>query len=68
MSKNFDANLDEPLISELVSLFPQITPRDVKMLLRLTLRVARSRSEPLNADLFRRNAMFRGINAKDCEK
>jgi len=68
MSENFDAGLQAPLITELVRLFPQITPRDVKMLLRLTLRVAKSRSEPLNADLFRRNAMFRGINAKDCEK
>lgn len=68
MSENFDAGLDAPLISELVALFPQITPRDVKMLLRLTLRVARSRGEPLSAGLFRRNAMFRGINAKGCEK
>lgn len=68
MSENFDAGLDAQLIAELVYLFPQITPRDVKMLLRLTMRVARSRGEPLSADLFRRNAMFRGINAKVCEK
>jgi len=68
MSENFEAGLEEGLIAELVALFPQITPRDVKMLLRLTLRVARARGEPLTADLFRRNAMFRGINAKDCEK
>lgn len=68
MSGNFEAGLEEGLITELVALFPQITPRDVKMLLRLTLRVARSRGEPLSAELFRRNAMFRGINAKDCEK
>ncbi len=68
MSENFEAGLEEGLITELVALFPQITPRDVKMLLRLTLRVARSRGEPLSADLFRRNAMFRGINARTCEK
>ena len=68
MSENFNAGLPEALIGELVALFPQITPRDVKMLLRLTLRVARARGEPLTADLFRRNAMFRGINAKSCEK
>ena len=63
MSQNFEAGLNETLIAELVALFPRITPRDVKMLLRLTLRVARARGEPLTADLFRRNAMFRGINA-----
>jgi len=68
MSGNFEAGLEEGLIAELVALFPQITPRDVKMLLRLTLRVARARGEPLSAELFRRNAMFRGINAKVGEK
>lgn len=64
MSENFEANLDEKLIAELIAAFPDITPRDVKMLLRLTLRVSQARGEPLSLDLFRKNAMFRGINAR----
>jgi hypothetical protein len=53
--------LEPALIAQLVAAFPTITPRDIKMLLRLALRVAAARSEQLDLELFRRCAMFRGI-------
>jgi len=56
------AALPNPLIDQLVALFPQITPRDIKMLLRLTLRAAQAKHQgALSLDLFRRCAMFRAI-------
>lgn len=61
MAKNFDAKLDDSLIEQLLDLFPGIAPRDVKMLLRLVLKVARKRDLPLDIDLFRRTAMFRAV-------
>ena len=43
--------------------FPEIAPREIKMLLRLALRVAAHRNAPLTFDVFRRVAMFRGLHA-----
>lgn len=62
MAENFEVDLGDGLIAELVAAYPRIAPRDVKMLLRLTVRVATSRGAPLDIDLFRQCAMFRGIN------
>lgn len=64
MSRNFKANLSDDLIADLVEAFPQATGRDIKMLLRLTLRVSMGKDKPLDLDLFRQCAMFRGMNAK----
>lgn len=61
MSDNFEAGLSDELIAELVEAFNMISSRDIKMLLRLTLRVANAKNEPLSRDLFRKCAMFRGI-------
>lgn len=58
-----DVNLGEDLISELVEAFPQAAPRDVKMLLRLVLRVSRAHGKPLDLDLFKRYAVFRSMPA-----
>lgn len=44
MAGQYGTNLNDTLIGELVELFPQIAPRDIKMLLRLSLRVAQSRA------------------------
>lgn len=65
MSDNFEACLDEEMIATLVELFPRIAPRDVKMLLRLTMRVASGKRQSLDADLFRQCAIFRGIKIKE---
>lgn len=53
------------LLGKLAVLFPTIAPRDIKMLLRLALRVSVSRDEPLTTDLFRRVAMFRAVKVAE---
>ena len=61
MSDQFEAGLNGGLIDELAKAFPAASPRDIKMLLRLVLRVAKGHKEPLSLDLFRRCAMFRAV-------
>lgn len=65
MATQYQAPLSDELIAELVALFPEIAPRDTKMLLRLALRVAAAHKEPLTLATFRRCAMFRAIKMKD---
>lgn len=55
---------DELLVA-LTELFPSIAPRDIKMLLRLVLRVATAQEVELTPDLFRRIAMFRAVHISD---
>lgn len=61
MADNFEAEIDRTFIEELVELFPEASPRDIKMLMRLTLRMSASKEAELTADLFRQCAMFRGM-------
>ena len=61
MTDQFEVKLSYEIIGKLVLLFPTITPRDVKMLLRLALRVSISQKAPLDLEIFRRCAMFRAI-------
>lgn len=61
LAQQFNALLDERLLDGLLVLFPAIAPRDIKMLLRLALRMSASRNLPLSLDLFRQCAMFRAI-------
>ncbi|RAR49539.1 UNVERIFIED_CONTAM: ATPase family protein associated with various cellular activities (AAA) [Acidovorax defluvii] len=64
MATQFKADLSLDLIAQLVDLFPGIAPRDIKMLLRLALRVSKAHGEPLDVATFRRCAMFRAITMK----
>lgn len=64
MATQYAADLPDQLIDELVTLFPEIAPRDIKMLFRLALRVAAAHKEPLSLSTFRRCAMFRAIKMK----
>lgn len=57
-----DVTLDEALLDDLVGGFPEITPRDIKMLLRLALRMAAHRGVPLDASVFESSARFRGLH------
>ena len=61
-----DVTLREDLLDDLVAGFPQITPRDIKMLLRLALRMARHRGldihRDLDIDVFASSAVFRGLH------
>ena len=61
MARQFNTTLDDALISQLLDLFPHIAPRDIKMLLRLALRMSQARQLTLDAELFRQCAMFRDI-------
>lgn len=62
MATQYRADLDDELITKLVATFPKIAPRDIKMLLRLALRVSNASNEPLTLEAFRRCAMFRAID------
>jgi hypothetical protein len=64
MARQYGAELDVGLLDQLLDLFPDIAPRDIKMLFRLALRVSKSRGETLDLELFRRCAMFRAIKIK----
>lgn len=57
-----DVILGEELLDDLVGGFPDITPRDIKMLLRLALRMARHRGVDLDASVFAGSAVFRGLH------
>lgn len=61
MAEQFKDDLSESLLDGLLELFPSISPRDIKMLYRLALRVAKSRNEALSIDTFRQCAIFRAI-------
>ena len=61
LAQQYQADMNDGLIAALVALFPRIAPRDIKMLLRLALRVSKSEGKPLVVETFRRCAMFRAI-------
>lgn len=61
MANQFQSPLSDDLLDKLLSTFPKISPRDIKMLFRLALRVAASKGDSVDIDLFRRCAMFRAI-------
>lgn len=65
MAAQYKTTLSDELIDQLGDLFPDIAPRDIKMLLRLALRVAAAHNEPLTLATFRRCAMFRAIKMQD---
>lgn len=65
MATQYEVELPQRLIEQLTQLFPKIAPRDIKMLLRLALRVSRSRGEVLSIETFRRCAMFRAIKMNE---
>ncbi|MGY1489368.1 AAA family ATPase [Methylobacillus pratensis] len=63
MAAQYQAEMDEALVAALVDTFPGIAPRDIKMLLRLALRLAKKRDVPLSMEIFRQCAMFRAVRA-----
>ena len=62
MSAEHDITLDPALLDELVHVFDGITPRDIKMVLRLALRMAAHREVELSMDVFMAAARFRGLS------
>ncbi|MGN7187006.1 AAA family ATPase [Microbacterium enclense] len=62
LAENQGVVLEGDVLDELVAGFAGISPRDVKMLLRLALRVAAHRGQKLTVPLFAQCAMFRGLH------
>ena len=67
MNDQFKAGLSEELIGKLVNKYPKISPRDVKHLLRLAIRVSEKMGDSLDMDMFRRCAMFRALDTDSDE-
>ena len=65
LAKQYDHTLSETLLVQLLETFKDITPRDIKMLLRLALRIATKKNVELNIEIFRQCAMFRAIKMSE---
>ena len=62
MSEQFALGLDDDLIATLVELFPQTSGRDIKGLAKLVAKYCRHRDTPPDLDVFKRCAIFRGLD------
>jgi hypothetical protein len=65
MSGQFALNLDESLIDELVEVYPQTSGRDIKGLAKLVAKYCRHRDTPADLSVFKRCAIFRGLDRAD---
>lgn len=61
-AENNGIEIADELLDDLVDGFVDIRPRDIKMLLRLALRVAAKRETPLSIEVFAQCALFRGLH------
>ncbi|WP_041930385.1 AAA family ATPase [Methylibium petroleiphilum] len=61
LSTQFGAELSDQLIDELVASFGCLAGRDIKGLLKLTVKFCRRRNEPFSVETFRRCGQFRGL-------
>lgn len=64
MTDQFALNVDQPLINELVELFPEATGRDIKGLAKLVSKFCQHKSMPADLDVFKRCSIFRGMEIK----
>ncbi len=62
MAEQFALGLDDDLIATLVELFPQTSGRDIKGLAKLVAKYCRHRDTPPDLDVFKRCAIFRGLD------
>lgn len=70
MGENFGVNLPSELVGSLVDTYPELPPRDIKMLLRLALRMTVKEQGSVSIptlDIVRKCAMFRGIERNSKE-
>ncbi len=63
MSEQFGLAVDDCLIGEFVEIFPAATGRDIKGLAKLTAKFCHQKNMPPRLAVFRRCAMFRGLDA-----
>lgn len=61
MADQFQTPMSPELVEEVLDAFPNAAPRDIKMLMRRTLRICASKKQPLSIDAFLRSAMFQNI-------
>jgi len=62
MAEQFGLNLSDDLIGQLVTLYPQTSGRDIKGLAKLVAKYCRHRDTPADLDVFKRCALFRGLD------
>lgn len=67
MAENNGVQIPAPMLAELVDMFPSASPRDVKHLLRLALRVAQGTGKPLTMDMFQMVGAFRNVEIAKVE-
>lgn len=61
LGDNYHANLSDSLIDQLCEKFQKVGGRDIKELLKLTLKFSKGKQLPLDYDLFVKCAQFRGL-------
>lgn len=61
LATQFDIPLAPKMFDELVEAFPDMAGRDIKELLKLTMKYCKKKNKKMNVDAFRVCAMFRGI-------
>jgi hypothetical protein len=62
LSKEFDMDLKESVIDDLVQDYPECSGRDIKELLKLAKKYNTMKKRPLDKETFRHCAIFRGIS------
>lgn len=67
MTRQFELDVDDALIDELVELFPHATGRDIKGLTKLVAKFCQYKNLPAELDAFMRCSIFRGMDFKHIE-
>lgn len=62
LATGMGVTIPKDVLDDLITALPEASPRDMKMLLRLTLRMAASRGSEMTTEIFARCAMFRGLH------
>ncbi len=61
LADQLGADMTDELIKEMVQTFPESSGRDIKELLKLTIKYCKGKEQPLTAEAFKLCAVFRGI-------
>jgi hypothetical protein len=64
-AQQYAFDLSDDLLTQLLATFREISPRDMKMLLRLVLRVSKNMNVSPDINVFRQCAMFRAIKISE---
>ena len=64
MTQQFSLEMDDSLIDELVSIFPDATGRDIKGLTKLVIKFCQQKNISADVEIFKRCSIFRGMDIK----